>query len=159
PYCLWANRGKTEMAVWIPEDAALAEVPGGGVTLARAGSRLSASHCWRADTLAALDDGGQPRSSGDESIPRLTFWDHKGTKEWIQIDLDAPKRIQRARVYWFDDDPKGGCRTPAAARVLVRAGDAWRIAAPELGVERDRFNVASFPSVETTSVRVEVDLR
>ena len=159
PYCLWANRGRTEMAVWIPEDAALAEVPGGGVTLARPGSRLSASHCGMGDTLAALDDERQPKASGDGSIPRLTFWDHKGTKEWIQIDLDAPKRIQRTRVYWFDDDPKGGCRTPAAARVLVRAGDAWRIAAPELGVEKDRFNVASFPSVETTSVRIEVDLR
>ena len=159
PYCLWANRGRSEMVVWIPEDPALAEVPGGGVSLVHDGRRLSASHCWRGDTLAALDDGRLPKSSSDASIPRLTFWDHQGTKEWIQIDLDAPKRIQRARVYWFDDDPKGGCRMPAAARVLVRAGDGWRIAAPELGVEKDRCNVASFPAVETTSVRVEVDLR
>jgi DUF1680 family protein len=159
PYALWANRGKGEMVVWIPEDPALADVPGGGVALVRGGDRLSASHCGRGDTLAALDDSRLPRSSSDGSIPRLTFWDHKGTKEWIQIELGAPKRIRSTRVYWFDDDPKGGCRTPAAARVLVRTGDSWRIAAPELGVEKDRFNVASFPPVETSAVRVEVDLR
>lgn len=159
PYCLWANRGKTEMVVWVPEDPALADVPGGGVSLVRGGVRLSASHCWRGDTLAALDDGSLPRNSSDDTIPRFTFWNHTGTKEWIQVELDAPKRIQRTRVYWFDDDPKGGCRMPAAARVLVRVGDSWRIAAPELGVEKDRFNVASFAPVETTAVRVEVDLR
>jgi DUF1680 family protein len=158
PYCLWANRGKSDMVVWVPEDAALAEIPGVGVSLARDGFRLSASHCWRGDTLAALDDGSTPKSSGDPSIPRFTFWDHQGTKEWIQIDYDAPKRVQRARIYWFDDGPKGGCRVPAAARVLVRAGDGWRIATTELGVEKDRFNVANFAPVDTTAVRVEVDL-
>jgi uncharacterized protein len=163
PYCLWANRGKGEMVVWIPEDPSLAEVPGGGISLARGGIRLSASHCWRADSLGALDDGSLPQlekgGSSDASIPRLTFWDHRGTKEWMQVEFDAPKRIKSTRVYWFDDAPKGGCRTPAAARVLVRSGDSWRVAATELGVDKDRWNVAGFPPVETTAVRVEIDLR
>jgi len=46
-----------------------------------AGVSASASHVGKRDTLDALNDGELPSSSDDESMPRFTWWDHKGTAE------------------------------------------------------------------------------
>jgi hypothetical protein len=121
-----------------------------------------ASHCWQGDTTAALNDGLLPKSSDDHSIPRFTWWDHKGTTEWVQYDFDTPRKLKAAEVYWFDDEPsKGGCRVPASWRLLYRSGDEWKeVGRPDgCGVEKDRFNRATFGAVETTAIRLEVKLR
>ena len=126
-----------------------------------------ASHCFEGDTTAALNDGVLPRSSADQSIPRMTFWPHKGTTEWVEYDFGArPRKISKAEVYWFDDERAerpGQCRTPASWRVLYRApgGGEWKevAGASGYGVEKDRFNAATFEAVEAGAVRVEVKLR
>ena len=48
---------------------------------------VSASHCFETDTVEALMKAGQPKSSNDQSIPRFTWWDHRGTAEWVQYKL------------------------------------------------------------------------
>jgi len=159
PYCLWANRGRGEMAVWIPEDANAAELPGAGPHAIQNGVLLGASHCWRTDTLLALNDGRVPAASGDESIPRLTFWDHRGTKEWIDAEFASPRAVHAVRVYWFDDEGRGNCRVPASARVLVRVGATWRAVVEKLPLVKDGWSAASFPAVDAEAVRVEAELR
>jgi DUF1680 family protein len=121
-----------------------------------------ASHCWQGDTTAALNDGLLPKSSDDHAIPRFTWWDHKGTTEWVQYDFDKPRRLKAAEVYWFDDEPsKGGCRVPASWRLLYRSGDEWKAVtnAGDYGLAKDRFNRTTFDRVETTAIRLEVRLR
>src|SRR5262249_675957 len=90
PYAFWDNRAGGEMAVWIAEDESHADYPGLGARLEQGGVVLAASHCWKSDTLAALTDGKLPASSADESIPRLTFWDHQGTREWVEMTFREP---------------------------------------------------------------------
>ena len=51
--------------------------------VAQADSPVSASHCFENDTVDALADGQEPKSSNDQSIPRFTWWDHRGTSEWV----------------------------------------------------------------------------
>ncbi len=120
-----------------------------------------ASHCWEADTVEALWDGKIPTSSNDQSIPRFTWWDHRGTQEWVRYDLDRARRVSAVEVYWFDDTGAGQCRVPASWRVLYKAGDAWKevSAKSPYGVEKDRFNRVTFEPVTTDAVRVEVQLR
>lgn len=121
-----------------------------------------ASHCWHADTTAYLDDGRRPRSSDDHTLPRFTWWDHKGTVEWVQYDFEEPRRCQAVQVYWFDDEPSGGgCRLPASWRLLYRVGDEWReVPHPSgYGLAKDRFNVVRFDPIVTTALRLEVQLR
>jgi hypothetical protein len=121
-----------------------------------------ASHCWEGDTTAALNDGVLPKSSDDHSIPRFTWWDHKGTTEWVQYDFEKPRRLKAAEVYWFDDEPsKGGCGVPASWRLLYRAGDQWKEVtnASGYGLEKDKFNWLTFDPVETSAIRLEVRLR
>jgi DUF1680 family protein len=159
PYCLWANRGKGEMVVWIPEDSAAAEIPDAGLHSIQNGVLLGASHCWRTDTVLALNDGKVPTASGDESIPRLSFWDHRGTREWVEMEFGPARSVHLVRIYWFDDAGRGSCRVPASARVLARSGETWREVARALGVAKDAWNTAEFAPVATGAVRVEVQLQ
>jgi hypothetical protein len=123
--------------------------------------KASASHCFEGDTLEALDDGLEPSSSNDHDIPRFTWWDHRGTKEWVQLDFPRPKTVTAVQVYWFDDTGNGQCRLPASWRLLYRDGEEWKeITQPAtLPVEADKWTTLSFPAVETKALRIETQLR
>ncbi|MGO9113877.1 MAG: beta-L-arabinofuranosidase domain-containing protein, partial [Thermoguttaceae bacterium] len=123
--------------------------------------RASASHCFESDTLDALDNGLEPASSDDESIPRFTWWPHKGSQEWVQYTLPAPASVSGAEVYWFDDTGHGECRVPASWRLCWRDGDQWKAVqdGTTFSVAKDRFNSASFAPVTTDAVRLDVQLR
>ena len=120
-----------------------------------------ASHCCPWDTTLALNDGILPQKSADTSIPRFTWWDHRGTTEWVQYDFDEPRRLSWAEVYWFDDTGFGQCRVPKSWRLLYRDGDQWKPVetTDEYGVELDKFNRVTFKPVETTGLRLEVELQ
>ncbi|HCO97062.1 MAG TPA: hypothetical protein DIU00_24500, partial [Phycisphaerales bacterium] len=86
----------------------------------------TASHCYDSDTVMALSDKLLPRSSNDHSIQRMTFWPHKGTKEWVQYDFEKPREISGAAVYFFDDTGVGGCRVPKSWRLLYKDGGNFK---------------------------------
>ncbi len=123
--------------------------------------KASASHCWRGDTPAALADGILPADSSDHSIPRMTWWDHKGTTEWVQADFHAPRVLSSVQVYWFDDTGSGACRVPASWRLYYREGNRWiPVRNPSgFGTGKDKFNKTTFTPVRTTALRLEVRLR
>ncbi|MFI5710558.1 beta-L-arabinofuranosidase domain-containing protein [Kribbella sp. NPDC051620] len=124
-------------------------------------TRVTASHVNDGDSLEAADDGRTPSSSADTSIPRFTWWDRRGTTEWIQYDLRAARVVSTVSAYWFDDTGFGACRVPAAWRVLWLDGSTWRevLGASAYGVERDRANLASFAPVRAQVLRVEAVLQ
>jgi DUF1680 family protein len=166
PYYAWSHRGLGAMTVWIARDADHARLPPPPTIASRA--RASASHCWASDTVAALNDQVLPESSGDHGLPRLTWWDHRGTREWVQYDLSAATRVRAVEVYWFDDTGRGYCRLPASWRVLCRAEDGWRPVAatgeagasePTYGVAANRMNRVEFEPVTTEGLRLEVLLQ
>lgn len=159
PYYAWAHRGATAMTVWLPEDGEYAKalpIP----TIASL-AKASASHCWSGDTVEAIHDLEIPQHSGDHDLPRLTWWDHRGTREWVQYDFDQPTTLDHCRVYWFDDTGRGSCRLPKSWRLLyVQAGEwreveAWKVDR----IHRDAFNEMRFKALTTTALRLEVDLQ
>jgi hypothetical protein len=123
--------------------------------------RASASHCYGNDTVEAVGDGVEPTSSSDHTIPRMTWWPHKGTREWVQYEFSQPKTISSVAVYWFDDLPGGGCAVPRTWRVLYRAGDQWcEVSHPKASpIGKDKFNQMAFDAIETTALRLEVELQ
>jgi len=157
PYFAYLNRGPADLRVWIPETEAAAVAP----SLAQTATP-SASHCWQDDTLANLGDADTPTSSSDRSKPRLSWWDHKGTAEWVQYEFSQPVTIAKSRVFWFADRPvNGGCDLPQSWRLLYRDGTEWR-AVPNpsaYDIAADRFNDVSFDPVTTTALRMEVQLK
>lgn len=121
--------------------------------------RVSASFVH--DSLKAVRQERTPAGSGDETIPRFTWWDHRGTAEWIQYDFEKPRTVSAISVYWFDDTGHGQCRVPQSARLLYKQGDRWVPVpgAPMVGVEKDRANRIAFPALSTTALRLEVQLQ
>jgi hypothetical protein len=121
--------------------------------------KVSASYCNESDTEDALLDNLSPANSNDHSIPRFTWWPHKGTKEWVQCEFTKPKKVAAVKVYWYDDVPGGGCSTPESCRVLCQAGKEWKEVAKIEPISKDNFNRAIFDTVETTGLRLEVQLK
>lgn len=116
------------------------------------------SHSWRSDSVDAVGDGLEPSSSADHTIPRLTWWDHKGTAEWVQYAFAVAREVSSVAVYWFDDTGLGACRVPASWRLLYLADSSWVPVpgASPYGVERDRYNEVTFDPVTTSGLRLEV---
>ena len=121
----------------------------------------TASHCWESDSVAALSDKLVPRSSNDQSIQRMTWWPHKGTTEWVQYEFDKTRNISGSSVYWFDDTGGGGCRIPKSWRLLYKNGNRWTEVAQigSYGLEKDKFNIVKLKPVQTTALRLEVQLQ
>ncbi len=159
PYYAWAHRGPGEMAVWLASRPSSAR-PAGAPTIASK-SRARASHTWRSDSTIALNDLAEPKSSADHEIRRFTFWNHKGTTEWVQYDFAETETIGSVAVYWFDDTGRGECRVPASWRVLYKDNGEWKEVSNRGpgGIEKDRFNRVSFEPVTTRALRLEVVLR
>jgi len=156
PYYAWDNREPGAMIVWLPESLTL--VPRPPISWVRA----SASQCGEHDTLQALHDRIEPANSGDQKIPRFTWWPRRGSTEWVQYDFDGPRTVASVELYWFDDSQqKGECRTPASWKLLHRDGQTWREVAnaSSYGVELDRYNRVTFEPVLTSGLRIEVQLQ
>jgi hypothetical protein len=162
PYYAWDHRKAGEMMVWIPEDPALAVAPK-PPTIANT-STATASHLNPSDTLDALADGDAGKGPGDPSIPRFTWWDHKGGTEWVQYTFREPKTVSGVEVHWFDDTSAGGgCALPQSWRVLYRDGNDWK-PVKENGTDASAGRVAPtgvmrFEPVRTTALRLEAQLQ
>lgn len=131
--------------------------------------KVSASHTR--DSLEAPNDGLAPDRSNDGGMPRLTWWDHKGTTEWLQYDFDKPRSVSSTSVFWFDDGNAGLCRTPAAWRILYLADGRWKPVKltegqwkaleghEEYAAKKDEYNAVRFEEVKTEGLRLEVKLQ
>src|SRR4051812_2678929 len=122
---------------------------------------VHASHVFANDSVEALVDGIEPKSSRDGSIPRFTWWDHRGGTEWVERGFAKPQQVSSTSVYWFDDSPNGGCRTPQSWKVFYRIGEAWLPVeeASAAGTQVNAYNRMTFKPVETTGLRIEVQLQ
>jgi DUF1680 family protein len=181
PYYAWDHRQPGEMVVWVrqegkPQKVHVDDPTWQGLlyrplneaslseedqwTLAEL-AKPSASHCNPPDSLSALNDLLEPEASDDHSIPRFTWWDHRGTTEWVQYNFEKPVRVQAVGVYWFDDRRQNRhCRVPKEWRILYLENDTWvpvRNVNP-YPVEMDRYNWVRFEPVETSALRIEVQL-
>lgn len=159
PYYAWCHREPREMTVWLPrtiEKAFVAPLP----TIASV-SRAIASHTHSNDTVDALHDRIEPKNSIDHDIPRFTWWDHKGTTEWVQYEFAKPTEVSIVEIYWFDDSGRGQCRVPESWRMLYREAGQWLPlkTSDSYGVEKDRYNRVTFLPVMAESLRIEVELQ
>jgi len=157
PYYAWAHRGRGEMTVWparVPEAARPEPLP----TIAYT-SKLTASFVHV--SLDSIKDQILPKSSSDASVLHLDFWPHKGTTEWVQYDFKKKEKVNRVKVYWFDDTGRGECRVPKSWRMLYKDGDQWKEVPNPSGydVDKDKYHEVTFDPVETSTLRLEVQLQ
>ncbi|MDR1924852.1 MAG: glycoside hydrolase family 127 protein, partial [Planctomycetaceae bacterium] len=123
---------------------------------------ITASFCFPNDSTDAVIDGIEPKNSIDHTIPRLTFWNHKGTTEWLELNFGNKKKVSQCSVYWFDDTGKGGCRVPKSWTLsYLDNNNKWQpVKTTEtFGVEKDKYNTVKFDEVETRGLRMDIQLQ
>lgn len=157
PYCTWANRGRSEMMVWIPNTREFSR-PTPLPTIAST-STVRASQ--GAQGVGAITDLALPGFMGDDSAPFCHWWPKKGTTEWVEMTFKKSEKVSETMVYWFDDTGRGECRVPKSWRILYKDGEDWKpvemTSAP--GIEKDEPNLAKFKAVTTTALRLEITLQ
>ena len=121
----------------------------------------TASHVFESDSVDALCDNIVPKSSGDQTIPRFTWWPQKGTSEWVEYHFAAPRTVTEVSVYWFDDTGHGECRVPKSWRLFGMVGGQWEPMPTEQapGILLDKFNSVSIGPVRVSGLRLEAELR
>lgn len=157
PYYSWANRGRGEMTVWIPENenhAAPLPYP----TIASM-AKLTSSPCK--GSLSTIQDQLVPARSSSKEFGHIHWWPNFGTTEWVEMAFDQPQKISQMQIFWFDDkDINAGCRIPASYAIYYQEGDQWKEISVRNGYpnERDAFNVIDLEPVETIALRLEMKL-
>ncbi len=119
---------------------------------------ITASHTNRSYPLGAVCDGLEPGSSLDQGMSRFSWWNHLGTKEWVQHTFDKSRRVSSTSVYWYANR---GIQTPKSWRLLYLAGKEWKEVpgASVYGTEIDRYNKVTFTPLETRALRIEAQLK
>ncbi|HEY2931940.1 MAG TPA: beta-L-arabinofuranosidase domain-containing protein [Acidobacteriota bacterium] len=155
PYYAWANRGQGEMTVWIPNDEASAR-PLPFPTIATTSKVTTSGR----KNPRAINDGEEPRSSGDPDS-FFDWWPRKGTTEWVEYVFEKPAMVSQVELYWFDDTGRGEVRVPKSWRILYKDGDEWKPVENNepYGIEKDRYNKTTFKPVTTSTLRLEVTLQ
>lgn len=153
PYYAWANRGRGEMVVWIPNDEKYAR-PQPFPTIATT-SKVSTSKSRM--NPRGINDGDEPKAS-DQSDAYFDWWPNKGKTEWIEYAFEKPASISEVQLYWFDDTGHGEVRVPQSWRILYKDGNDWKPVenTNAYGVEKDRWNIVNFKSVLTSGLRLEI---
>jgi hypothetical protein len=155
PYSTWANRGRTEMLVWLPRTEAAGR-PAPYPTI----SMLSAVTTSGRKNPRWVNDGDDPAASND-STAYFDWWPTKGTTEWIEYAFPTPATISSSDAYWFDDTGRGEVRVPQSWRLFYKDGSNWKPVDVKgaYGVEKDRYNAVAFVPVTTTGLRLEVTMQ
>lgn len=159
PYYGWAHRGAGEMQVWLARTPDVAELP--PIPTVASAAVPAASHVNPGDSLAALNDQQEPENSNDHGIPRFTWWDHRGTQEWVQYEFQDARTVSSVDVYWFDDTGAGQCRVPASWHLEFRDGGAWKPVESPSGYEtvKDAWVKTTFQPIATDALRIVVQLQ
>ena len=158
PYYAWANRGRGQMEVWIPNRSRRSirrRIP----AWLREQSDHVGSARWRktANNDPKCTDQEKPASSNDAEF--LLDWLHKqGNTEWVQYDFAKPAKVSSVEVYWFQETGNGAMQLPSAWRMLYMDGDEWKPVETAGSYETCRTSTTGsrFKPVTTRSLRLEV---
>ena len=157
PYYAWCHRGSGDMKVWLPQDMR-ATRPLTPPTLA---SKSKIETSMRIPSLNSIADGLVPKDGTDRSIPYTHWWPKNGSTEWISYTFPAKTKVQQCTVYWFDDQPWGGCTVPDAWAIYYKdAQGKWQPVAGADGYPRQKGSACTvnFTPVETTALKLEVKI-
>jgi hypothetical protein len=131
--------------------------PPAGTNLAP-GAATSTSYVSSWETLGAINDGFVPASSADRSQGVYGNWPQQGT-QWVEYQWPQPVTLDRAAVYWFDDNQ--GIDLPASCTVQYWTGTGYANVPGQsaCGVAANTYNVVSFPGLSTTRLRLSMTSR
>ena len=154
PYFAWAHRGNGNMKVWLPQDARAVRPNAPATIAAQAKIDFSAPVPAR----SSLTDGLVPADENDRSIPYCHWWPKQNSTEWITYTFDEVKKVKTCTVYWYDDQPWGGCKVPDSWTIYYQdEAGAWQPVAEPDGypTKRGLPCTVNFTPVKTKAIKLE----
>jgi DUF1680 family protein len=155
PYNAWANRGRGQMIVWLPDAESAAQPEPYPTPATNANVTVSGKPQQR--TVDVIKDGETPAASNDRG-GYFDWFPASGNKETVDYTFAQPAQVKECGLYWFDDTGHGSVRVPASWRLLYKDGEEWKPVetSDSYGTAKDRFNTVKFKPVTTTALRVEL---
>ena len=156
PYYAWAHRGNGKMTVWIPIDLN-ATSPALPPSLASE-SKVEASS-RRLPALSAINDRLVPSDGDDRSVPYTHWWPKKNSTEWLVYNFKEASTVSTSTVYWFDDQPWGGCSVPKSWKLYYKDSSGnWQEVKNATGYNTNKgvANTVNFDAVKTSSMKLEI---
>jgi uncharacterized protein len=156
PYYAWDNRTPGDMVVWVPATPVMN--PSGGLERQ---AKVTLSYVSGNCQPWGINDGIEPKRSGEQPAALCHWWPHKGREEWAQYTWSKPVAVNGVRVYWFDDTGRGECRLPASWKLLYQEGEEWKPVGGDaaFSTDGDKWVEVPFPSVKTTALRLVVQMQ
>ena len=155
PYFAWCHRGSGNMKVWMPQDVR-ATRPATPPSLA---SQATIASSTPSASMKSIADGLVPADENDRSMPYFHWWPKQGTTEWITYSFQEPKQVSSATVYWYDDQPWGGCKIPESWNIEYQdAQGQWQPVADAdcYPVKKGQACTVHFAPVKTKVLRLNV---
>ncbi|WP_276893924.1 beta-L-arabinofuranosidase domain-containing protein [Hallella bergensis] len=155
PYFTWCHRGSGNMKVWMAQNVS-ASRPSTPPTLA---SQAEIASSTPSRSMKSIVDGLVPADENDRSVPYFHWWPKQGGNEWVTYTFANAKTIQSATVYWFDDQPWGGCKVPDSWIMEYQdESGAWKPVshADQYPVKKGQACIVNFDPVKTKAVRLNV---
>ena len=155
PYFAWAHRGNGNMKVWLPQDVKAAK-PWAPATLA---SQAKVEFSSPVPAKSSITDGLVPADENDRSIPYIHWWPKKNTTEWITYTFPEAKEVKSSTVYWYDDQPWGGCKVPDSWKLYYQdASGNWQEVkgADAYPCKKGVACIVNFDPVKTKAVKLEL---
>ncbi len=157
PYYTWNNRGTANMLVWMPKNKEVITLkPEPSVTDSAVSTSSSG---W----TMGLNDGFNPKNSGDTDKSYFYWWLKKGTEEWVQYDFEEAVSIDESSVYWLNmDHYDGNFRVPESwGLTYLDQHGKWQkvITKNHYGINLDQYNTVQFNKVKTKALRLNAKLQ
>lgn len=170
PYSTWNNRGRDNMAIWIPQSPVYTRPTPAPTIASRAHSvTIQAPIQKDAPESASIEeetfgvnDQWEPKSSSDVSKPYHYWWLKTGTMETISYKFDELTEVHNVQVYWLDyDHYDGNFRVPESWKLYYKDGEQWKEVetTDHYGVAKDRYNSVDFKPVKTTALKISAQLQ
>lgn len=157
PYYAWNNRGTANMLVWLPDQEATANLKPAETSAGNAES--SASSGWS----PGLNEGFDPKSSGDTDKWYFYWWQKKGSDEWVQYEFKQAVSLSQSSVYWLDmTHYDGNYRVPESWSLQYKDSKGnWKPVetVDVYATAVDQYNTVSFSPVTTKAIRLNAKLQ
>ena len=157
PYYAWNNRGKANMLIWLPDNE--------NTTVAKPAPALtdSAEITASTDYYTGLNDGFDPKTSGDTDKSYFYWWQKEGSDEWVEYNFSEPVSISQSSVYWLNmDHYDGNYRAPESWSLQVKDSNGnWKPVetTDAYSTAIDQYNTVKFAPVTTKAIRLNAKLQ
>lgn len=156
PYYAWANRGNSEMEVWIPykEEYVFPDPFNKDYNNAH----ISTSKKERTSDLYLINDSYIPSNNPGIEVPDFNFWPLSKSNEWIQYQFDKPVNISKTEIYWaFKENeieyPKSWGLSYLKNGKWIKINGSYK----EVGAD-GKPSIISFPFIHTTAIKLHLEI-